>query len=103
MDPSFARFDLKIKDKKGVKNIVVDYLSCIPNAPVDITPINEDFLDKHILAMCNELWYADIMNYLATGQILSDWSSQDRHHFLLRYGFCYEKSCISSNTVLIKS
>jgi len=23
-------FDLEIKDKKGVKNVVVDHLSCIP-------------------------------------------------------------------------
>ena len=47
-------FDLKIKDKKGVKNIVVDHLSRIPNAPVEITPINKDFPDEHILAMCHE-------------------------------------------------
>jgi len=37
-------FDLEIKDKKGVKNIMADYLSRIPNAPVEVTSINIDFL-----------------------------------------------------------
>jgi len=35
-------FNLEVKDKKGVKNVVGDYLSRIPNAPVETTPINED-------------------------------------------------------------
>ena len=47
-------FDLEIKDNKGVKNVVVDHLFRIPNAPVEVTPINEDFPDEHILAMCHE-------------------------------------------------
>jgi len=34
----------EMKDKKGVENVVVDLLSRIPNAPVEIIPINEDFL-----------------------------------------------------------
>ena len=74
-------FDLEIKDKKGVKNVVVDHLSRIPNAPVEITPTNEEFPDKHILAMCHEPWYVDIVSYLTIGQIPSEWSSQDRHQF----------------------
>ena len=60
-------FDLEIKDKKDVENVVADHLSCIPNAPVEIAPINEKFPDEHIQAICHELWYADIVNYLATG------------------------------------
>jgi len=27
------KFDLKIRDKKGVENVVADYLSRIPNVP----------------------------------------------------------------------
>ena len=34
-------FDLEIHDKKGVKNVVADYLSIFPNALVERTPINE--------------------------------------------------------------
>ena len=64
-----------------MKNVVVDHLSRIPNTPVEITPINEDFPNEHILAMCNEPWYADIVNYLAIGQTPPNWSNHDKHHF----------------------
>jgi len=47
-------FNLEIKDKKGVENVVVDHLSRIPIALVEIIPINESFLDEHILVMCKE-------------------------------------------------
>ena len=47
-------FDLEIRDKKGVENVVADHLSRIPNAPVEWTPINEDFPDEHILAFLKE-------------------------------------------------
>ena len=70
-------FDLKIEDKKGVENMVADHLSRIPNAPIETLPINEDFPDEHIFMMCKEPWYADIANYLATGQTPSNWSGQD--------------------------
>jgi len=68
-------FDLKIKDKKGVKNVVADHLPKIPNAPVEMVPINENFPDDHILVMCKKPWYADITNYLATRQTPSSWSN----------------------------
>jgi len=74
-------FDLEIKDKKGVENMVTDHLSRIPNAPMETIPINKNFSDEHILVMCKEPWYADIVNYLATGQTLSSWSSQNKHYF----------------------
>ena len=67
-------FDLEIRDKKGVKNVVADHLSRIPNAPIEEEPINEDFPDEHILAIFKEPWYADIVNYLATGQVPSEWT-----------------------------
>ena len=60
-------FDLEIRDKRGIENVVADHLSRIPNAPTIQAPINEDFLDEHILAILKEPWYADIVNYLATG------------------------------------
>ena len=48
------QFDLEIRDKKDMENVVADHLSRIPNAPIEITSINENFSDEHILAMCNE-------------------------------------------------
>jgi len=86
-----------------VENVLADHLSRIPNAPVEITPINENFPNEHILAMCNEPWYAHIMNYLSTGQISSDWSSQDRHHFFHLDTIFLLTRIVSSNAVLIKS
>ena len=42
-------FDLEIQDKWGIENVVTDYLSRIPNAPIIQAPINEDFPDEHIV------------------------------------------------------
>jgi len=67
-------FDLKIKDKKCVENVVADRLSRILNAPVKTISINKNFPDEHILVMCKEPWYTDIANYLATGKTPSSWS-----------------------------
>ena len=39
-------FDLEIKDKKGVKNVVADHLSRIRNDQVEMIPINESFPDE---------------------------------------------------------
>ena len=41
-------FDLEIKDKKGVENVVADHLSRIPNAPTETIPINDNFPNEHI-------------------------------------------------------
>jgi len=47
-------FDFEIKDKKDVETVMADHLSGIPNAHVEIIPINENFTDEHILVMCKE-------------------------------------------------
>ena len=41
-------FDLKIRDKKGVENVVADHLSRVPNAPSDELPINDNFPDEQL-------------------------------------------------------
>ena len=46
-------FDLEIRDKKGVENVVADHLSHIQNSPCNELPINDDFSDKKLLAV---LW-----------------------------------------------
>ena len=56
-------FDLKIQDKKGIENVVVDHLSRIPNAPHNELPINDDFPDEQLLVAFREPWFADIVNY----------------------------------------
>ena len=85
-------FDLKIQDKRGIENVVVDHLSQILNAPLIQAPINEDFPEEHILAILKEPWYADIVNYRATGQLPADWTKQDQYLFFaqVRYFFWEE-------------
>ena len=47
-------FDLKIRDKRGIENVVADHLSRIPNAPIIQALMNEDFPDEYILAILKE-------------------------------------------------
>ena len=72
--------------------MIVDHLSRIPNAPIIQAPINKDFPDERILAIFKEPWYADIVNYLATGYLPADWTKQDQCRFFaqVRYFFWEE-------------
>ncbi|XP_058733217.1 uncharacterized protein LOC131604819 [Vicia villosa] len=82
-------FDLEIKDKKGVENVVADHLSRMEGIKPEETPINDDFPYERLIAQLesesNTLeqpkaqtevvktlstgttlpWYADFVNYLA--------------------------------------
>ena len=40
------KFDLKIRDKKGVKNVIANHLSCVPNTPSNELSIDDDFPDE---------------------------------------------------------
>ena len=87
-------FDLEIRDKRGIKNVIADHLSRIPNAPLIQAPINEDFLDEHILAIFKKPWYADIVNYLATEQYPLTGQSKTNVVSLPKYGTSSGKSRI---------
>jgi len=85
-------FDLEIRDKKGIKNIVADHLSRIPNSPRNELPINEDFSDENLLVIFREPWFANIVNYLVTNQTSSHWSKNDIYWFLSQvWYFFWEK------------
>ncbi|XP_038714979.1 uncharacterized protein LOC120008660 [Tripterygium wilfordii] len=82
-------FDLEIKDKKGVENVVADHLSRLPgqNLISHGIPINEHFPDEQLFltnAISSKLtpWYADIANFLVSGKMPSHWSKIDRSKFL---------------------
>ena len=47
-------FDLEIRDKRGVENVVADHLSRVPNAPSDELPINDNFPDEQLLAISKD-------------------------------------------------
>jgi hypothetical protein len=77
-------FNLIIKDKKGVENVVADHLSrLIFEDNMEHLPINDEFPDEHLFSLSNLPWYAYIVNYLAVGEIPKDWSTQDKRKFLV--------------------
>ena len=76
-------FNLTIKDKKGVENVVADHLSrLVPESNSHGIPIGDSFPDEQLFALVHCPWYADIVNYLVTGQIPSQWTSQQKKKFL---------------------
>ena len=50
----------------------------IPESP----PINEEFPDDALLKVDTDPWYVHIANYLVTGELLNEWTTQERRFFL---------------------
>jgi hypothetical protein len=76
-------FDLIIKDKKGVENVVADHLSRLEfEDKSSHLPILETFPDEQLFGVSSGPWFADIVNYLVTGQLPSHWTPQERRRFL---------------------
>ena len=60
-------FNLQIRDKKGVENVVADHLSILTIAHnTHNPPINDEFPEESLLLVESTPWYAHIANYLAT-------------------------------------
>nr|CAN75109.1 hypothetical protein VITISV_010027 [Vitis vinifera] len=92
-------FDLQIKDKKGVENVVADHLSRLVIAhnshPL---PINDDFLEESLMFLVKTPWYAHIANYLVTGEIPIEWNAQDRKHFFAKiHAYYWEEAFLFKN------
>ncbi|XP_063938052.1 uncharacterized protein LOC135147928 [Daucus carota subsp. sativus] len=77
----YAKFDLEIRDKKGCENVVADHLSRLVVESTNDLPLSESFPDEHLLSISTLPWFADIVNYLATGDIPSTWSKNDKAKF----------------------
>ncbi|KAL6347463.1 hypothetical protein AAG906_025708 [Vitis piasezkii] len=62
-------FNLQIKDKKRVENVVTDHLSrlAIEHNSHGL-PINDDFPEESLMLLEYAPWYAHIANYLVTGE-----------------------------------
>ena len=74
---------MTIKDEKGTENVVAYHLSRLTNeSSIETTPINDSFPDEFLFSINKMPWYANIVNYLATGEMPCDWSSQDKKKFL---------------------
>ena len=73
-------FDLEIKDKKGIENLVADHLSRL-EGPRDEVQVKDDFLDEQLLAIEDTKptpWFADYVNYLVAKVIPLEFSYQQK-------------------------
>ena len=69
-------FNLQIKDKKGVENVVVDHLSRLTIANnTHNPPINDEFPKESLFLVKKAPWYAHIANFLAIGELPIDWKA----------------------------
>ena len=67
-------FNLQIKDKKGVENMVADHLSRLTIAhDTHSPPINDEFLEESLMQLEKAPWYAHIANFLTIGEIPAEW------------------------------
>ena len=96
-------FNLQIKDKKSVENVVSYHLSRLTIAHnTHNPPINGEFPEESLLLVENTPWYARIANFLAIGALPADWKAQDRKFFFAKihsyyweepflYKYCVDK------------
>ena len=78
-------FNLQIKDKKGVENVVADHLSRLTIAhDSHCPPINDEFPKESLLLVENASWYAYIANYLVTREVLVEWKAPDKKYFFAK-------------------
>ncbi|WKA10547.1 hypothetical protein VitviT2T_028112 [Vitis vinifera] len=78
-------FDLQIRDKKRVENVVADHLSRLAIAHNShVLPINDEFPEESLMLLEKTPWYAHIANYLVTGEVPSEWKAQDKKHFFAK-------------------
>ncbi|XP_059596429.1 uncharacterized protein LOC132254561, partial [Vitis vinifera] len=78
-------FNLQIRDKNGVENVVADHLSrLVITHDSHGLPINDDFPEESLMSVDLAPWYSHIVNFLVTGEVPSEWSAQDKRHFLAK-------------------
>ena len=77
-------FNLTIKDKNGVENVVANHLSrLVSETTSEGLPIGDTFPDEKLFALVHCPWYTHIVNYLVTRQIPFQWTSQHKRKFLV--------------------
>ena len=67
----------------STENVVADHLSRLTtDSRSDITPIDDYFPDESLFSVSTMPWYANIVNFLVSGQLPAHWSTQDKRKFL---------------------
>ncbi|GJU94507.1 reverse transcriptase domain-containing protein [Tanacetum coccineum] len=85
----FQRFDIKIKDKKGIENLAADHLSRPENPDLGTFTeegITDEFPNKHLMILKAELnndepWYADYVNFIVGKIVPPNWTPEKRKRF----------------------
>ena len=78
-------FNLQIRDKKGVENVVANHLSRLTIAHNTHNPsINDEFLEESLLLVEEAPWYAHIANYLVIRELPANWKAQDKKFFFAK-------------------
>ena len=86
-------FELKIKDKKGIENLVIDHLSRL-EGPRDEVQVNDDFPDEKLLAIEDTKstpWFVDYVNYLVAKVIPLEFSYQQKKRFFAQLKHCVDQ------------
>ena len=96
-------FNIQIKDKKGVENVVADHLSRLVIAHYSHgLPINDDFPKESLMLVEVIPWYVHFANYLVIGEVPSEWKTQDMKHFFAKIHAYYWEDCFYSSIVQIR-
>jgi len=83
-------FDYEIEDRKGSENLVVDHLSRIVASDISESPICDCFYNEQLFRAQVEPWFANIVNYLVTREMLRGWKKDARAYFLSIVCFCVQ-------------
>ena len=69
-------FNIQIKDKKGVENVVAGHLSRLTIVHnTHNPPIFDEFPEESLLIVSIAPWYAHIANFLVTGELPVEWTA----------------------------
>ena len=82
---------MEIKDKRGTENLVADHLSRLEGPSTEIQ-INDDFLDKQLLAIKDKEpvpWFTDFVNYLVARVLPPKFSYQQKKRFFAQLKHYY--------------
>lgn len=71
--PLLQKFDLNIRDIKGIENLVANHLSRLLISGEEPSLLGDEFLDEHLFAIQHTApWYTNIVNYLVTRELSAD-------------------------------
>ncbi|KAL9390408.1 hypothetical protein Peur_019016 [Populus x canadensis] len=73
----------EITDEKDTENVDANLLSRVTTDSIsDITPTDDYFPDKSLLSLSSMPWFAKNINFLASGDLPTHWSTEDKGKFL---------------------